>query len=483
MKIFKMLRSKGTLIINTFVIENGENASSVAEGRQFLLELFRHHFGGHCYYMALPYFNNKLLVCSLALSANAPMTEKLFRDRMKALPEWLQRELATAETRIEQEAWRRPTRAKCVLSQCSSLRQPGDTVLGLSYCACAEFVVFSPVVRLADGEDPALIVQEVICPRGADHCFKVEDYILREEAASDGTRRIWYQRRLMDDSEDNVVLSVADLQPDKPDAPFSAQNALNWTVLKTSLSLQYTKGIVAQMFVTGCVQLTSTERTRRTLMVGLGGASVPNFLVELDPNHQVVSVELEPAVEYIARKWFGLVQSPRQKVVVRDGVDFIQRWTESEGHFDCLIIDACKISVPPPGQKYPLICPFFEAFGIYKYEGMLNKIFKMLRPKGTLIVNVFAKDDVNASSVAEGRQFLLELFRHHFGGHCYYMALPYFNNKLLVCSLALSANAPMTEKLFRDRMKALPEWLQRELATAETRIEQEAWRRPTRVEM
>uniref|UniRef100_A0A183BU07 Mannosyltransferase n=1 Tax=Globodera pallida TaxID=36090 RepID=A0A183BU07_GLOPA len=53
----------------------------------------------------------------------------------------------------------------------------------------AEFVVFSPAVRHANGEDPALIVQEVICPRGADHCFKVEDYILREEAASDGTRR------------------------------------------------------------------------------------------------------------------------------------------------------------------------------------------------------------------------------------------------------------------------------------------------------
>uniref|UniRef100_A0A183BU06 Glutathione transferase n=1 Tax=Globodera pallida TaxID=36090 RepID=A0A183BU06_GLOPA len=107
-----MLRSKGTLIINTFVVENGENTSSVAEGRQFLLEMFRHHFGGHCYYMALPYFNNKLLVCSLALSANAPMTEKLFRERMNALPEWLQRELATAEVRIEEEAWRKPTRVE-----------------------------------------------------------------------------------------------------------------------------------------------------------------------------------------------------------------------------------------------------------------------------------------------------------------------------------------------------------------------------------
>ncbi|KAL3123490.1 hypothetical protein niasHT_000886 [Heterodera trifolii] len=104
--MYKMLRADGTLIINTFVVPNGENESKVSEVRQFLLELFRHHFGGHCYYIGL-HFSNKLLVCNLALSSAEPMTEKLFDHRMNKLPKWLQGELRT-EMSIENEVWRRP---------------------------------------------------------------------------------------------------------------------------------------------------------------------------------------------------------------------------------------------------------------------------------------------------------------------------------------------------------------------------------------
>ncbi|KAL3107115.1 hypothetical protein niasHT_019511 [Heterodera trifolii] len=331
----------------------------------------------------------------------------------------------------------------------------------------AKFVVFSPSARSTAGhvENPLLILQEVICPVGADHCFKVEDYVL------ENFQKRWYQRRLMDETEENVLLSVSDLIPDYPDAPFSAQNALRWTVRKSSLPLPYMKAIAAQMFIFGCARLEPSGRTRRTLMVGLGGASVPNFLLETDPSHEVVSVELEPAVEYIARKWFGLVQSLRQKVVVRDGVDFIREWTENDGRFDCLIIDACGAKSPPPGQKYPLICPFE---GFVNPETIVDKMYKMLRADGTLIINTFVvPNGENEPKVSEVRQFLLELFRHHFGGHCYYIGL-HFSNKLLVCNLALSSAEPMTEKLFDHRMNKLPKWLQGELRT-EMRIEN--WRK------
>jgi hypothetical protein len=45
----------------------------------------------------------------------------------------------------------------------------------------------------------------------------------------------------------------------------------------------YLKGIVAQMFATGCIQLDS-KKPSRTLMIGLGGAGIPNFLGELEGN-------------------------------------------------------------------------------------------------------------------------------------------------------------------------------------------------------
>ncbi|KAL3105194.1 hypothetical protein niasHT_028866 [Heterodera trifolii] len=342
----------------------------------------------------------------------------------------------------------------------------------------AKFVVYSPSARSAalDGENPFLILQEVICPNGADHCFKVED-LVHNEWQPNGTKWRRYQRMLMDESEANVVFSIADLMPDDPDTPFSAQNALRWTVRKNNLPLPYMKAIAAQMFVSGCARLEPSGRTRRTLMVGLGGASVPNFLLETDPSHEVVSVELEPAVEYIARKWFGLEQSPRQKVVVRDGVEFIREWAENDGRFDCVVVDACKISAIPPSQKYPLLCPFFEAF--VDYDKMADKFVKMLHSNGTLMVNFFVRPDINNSMVAEGRQFLLDLFRRHFGGEhfCYYIAVNSFSaNKLLVCSLALSSAEPMTEKLFDYRLNKLPKWLQDELRT-EMSIENEMWKK------
>ncbi|KAL3105471.1 hypothetical protein niasHT_030339 [Heterodera trifolii] len=73
----------------------------VAEGRQFLLDLFRRHFGGEhlCYYI-------NLLVCSLALSSAEPMTEKLFDYRLNKLPKWLQDELRTKMS-IENEMWKK----------------------------------------------------------------------------------------------------------------------------------------------------------------------------------------------------------------------------------------------------------------------------------------------------------------------------------------------------------------------------------------
>lgn len=37
------------------------------------------------------------------------------------------------------------------------------------------------------------------------------------------------------------------------------------------------------MFATGCIQLDSAAQ-QRTLMIGLGGAAIPNFLAELDGN-------------------------------------------------------------------------------------------------------------------------------------------------------------------------------------------------------
>ena len=312
-----------------------------------------------------------------------------------------------------------------------------------------DYLVFLP----RQEENEPNIVQEIICPRGAELCLKVEDYQISGESEL-STK---YQRRLMVETVDDVVLSVADLVPN-PGEPFSAQNAMRWTILKSRLALPYTKAVIGQMFATGCVQLDATSSSQ-TLMIGLGGGVIANFLDELEGNHAVVSVELVPAVEYIARKWFGLEKSAKQKVLIQDGVHYINDWSPSVGRFDCIILDACKSSMDEkPHEKYPLLCPHPN---FVASEQLVKNLFSMLKPKGILIINTFViETDSNEEAAAEERQFLLELFRHHFG-QCYYASIPH--NKILVCILSPSQMEPMTNKFYERRMKELPIWLQKEL--------------------
>ena len=64
---------------------------------------------------------------------------------------------------------------------------------------------------------------------------------------------------------------------------FTAENTKHWAIQKMQLLLPYTRATIGQMFATGCIQLDSANQ-QRTLMIGLGGAAIPNFLAELGGN-------------------------------------------------------------------------------------------------------------------------------------------------------------------------------------------------------
>lgn len=340
-----------------------------------------------------------------------------------------------------------------------------------------DFLVFWP----HPDNNSHTIVHEIVCPRHGEECFKVEDY----PARYDQQGAIVYARRLMVEEFDEVVLTVVELLKNGDAQTFTPENARRWPVQKARLLIDYVKAVIGQMFATGCIQLQSRQ-TQRTLMFGLGGAAIPNFLGALDGNHEVVSVELEPAIVYIAHKWFGLEKTERQKVVVQEGIEFINQWHPSSGQlFDCIIIDACRAAKPEKDDKhkgninnsnYPLICPQ-QTF--VDNEAVIKKLFSMLRSdKGTLLINTFTLvTNENREKVAEERQFLLELFRHHFG-YCYYAGI--YSNKLLVCSRALSKSQPMSDALYRKRMRDLPQWLRQQLQMPDgaLTIEEAVWQMP-----
>jgi len=75
------------------------------------------------------------------------------------------------------------------------------------------------------------------------------------------------------------------------------------------------------------------------LEIGFGGGRTSWYLHRFLPNAQVTSVELDPAVVALSRKYFGIHDEPNFKVVNRDGRIFL---SESKDKYDVILIDAYR---------------------------------------------------------------------------------------------------------------------------------------------
>lgn len=76
---------------------------------------------------------------------------------------------------------------------------------------------------------------------------------------------------------------------------------------------------------------------KRVLMIGLGGGSTQRSYQHFHTNTQVDTVEIDPVVTNVARKYFGVVESPTHKIHVSDGRVFLLR---SSQRYDAILMDA-----------------------------------------------------------------------------------------------------------------------------------------------
>jgi spermidine synthase len=88
---------------------------------------------------------------------------------------------------------------------------------------------------------------------------------------------------------------------------------------------------------------------KRVLMIGLGGGSVQRRYQHYHTNLVVDTVELDPVVIDVAKKYFGVAESPTHKIHRDDGRVFLRRTTE---RYDAIILDAYTTgrygsSIPP----------------------------------------------------------------------------------------------------------------------------------------
>ncbi len=81
------------------------------------------------------------------------------------------------------------------------------------------------------------------------------------------------------------------------------------------------------------------KKINSMLEIGFGGGRTAWYLHRFLPNVSITSVELDPAVVDLARKYFGIRDEPKFQVINRDGRIFL---TNSKERYDVILIDAYR---------------------------------------------------------------------------------------------------------------------------------------------
>lgn len=128
------------------------------------------------------------------------------------------------------------------------------------------------------------------------------------------------------------------------------------------------------------------------LLVGLGGGGLPQFLRDFVPGVSVEVVELDPAVLDVAKQWFGFRPDDHLTVTIGDGLERIVAY-EKEGR----VFDAVMFDVDNKDNTVGMSCPPASFVEI----PVLEKVCRLLTPRGVFILNLVCRDSVLKKSLLE----------------------------------------------------------------------------------
>ena len=137
------------------------------------------------------------------------------------------------------------------------------------------------------------------------------------------------------------------------------------------LVFSYTRTMMSALFV--------NPEPRHVLIVGLGGGSLSRALAKVLPEAVIDTVEIDPAVVNVAKKFFGYKPGAKQRIFVEDGRAFIERAHRQGQQYDLIMLDAFDVDYIPPH----LLTREF-----------LQHVYATLTPGGVLVANTFSRSHV-----------------------------------------------------------------------------------------
>ena len=125
----------------------------------------------------------------------------------------------------------------------------------------------------------------------------------------------------------------------------------------------------------GGLLFTGSAAPKRLLVIGLGGGTIPTALRELLPEAEIDTVEIDPAVTQVARRYFGFKDDAKMKVHEVDGRVYVKRAIREGKKYDAILLDAFDHEYIP------------EHLLTREY---LEEVKSLLAPGGVLVGNTFS---------------------------------------------------------------------------------------------
>eukprot|EP00759_Apiculatamorpha_spiralis_P017742 PhF_6_TR23826/c0_g1_i3/m.33395 len=134
-----------------------------------------------------------------------------------------------------------------------------------------------------------------------------------------------------------------------------------------------------------------TKHHRKVLMVGMGGAAIPQYMNRILPQFHFDIVEVDATVVRYAKRYFGFLERTGNRIFVEDGSEFMrENAVTGRNRYDVIMCDAWDTS-----GRIPIHLSRLE---------FLNNVRKSLNERGVFIATIPNKDPkVLATTVANWR--------------------------------------------------------------------------------
>jgi len=210
------------------------------------------------------------------------------------------------------------------------------------------------------------------------------DYVVEDIDGDSGQKF----RRLIFLNNKNVIQSEARLVTDKANAKKSKGKQKKKAAVSGG-SPQVDHGYLAcqhhRVIITGLAWIegfVATGDPKKGLIVGLGGGGLAMFLYQYFKQLSMEVVELDPCISEIAKTWFEFKEDERMKIIIEDGLKYIET-KESDHGYDVIIFDvdskdtSVGMSSPPKA---------------FVDRTFLTRVHSLLSPSGVFILNLVCRN-------------------------------------------------------------------------------------------